>query len=238
MFTILAIETSTEISSVALLNKCNLFSYESYNKNKHSQYILPMIQMILKHAQIELKQCNFIACGIGPGSFTGTRIACGITQGLSFGAKLLVAPIITLEAMAQACYEYFNIKDVLTILDAHMGEVYWAQYNYINSDIGWNIITKPTLSSIEYITPIGNPILCGNGLKIYKNKFYNSILFNKCILTANNIQKLIIPSARQIAKLGYYSAIKNKLISSDKVKPLYLRNKIATTISDRIIIKN
>ncbi|AGS06890.1 tRNA (adenosine(37)-N6)-threonylcarbamoyltransferase complex dimerization subunit type 1 TsaB [Candidatus Profftella armatura] len=235
MFTILAIETSTEISSVALLNKYSLFSYESYNKNKHSQCVLPMIQMILKHAQIKLNQCSFIACGIGPGSFTGIRIACGITQGLSFGAKLLVAPIITLEAMAQACYEYFNIKDVLTILDAHMGKVYWAQYSYINSDIGWDIITKPTLSSIECITPTGNPILCGNGLKAYKNKFYNSILFDKCILTTNNIQKLIIPSARQIAKLGYYTAIKNKLVTSDKVQPLYIRNKIVKTISDRII---
>src|SRR4051812_2518050 len=103
--TILAIETSTELASAALLRGERLLQRESSGVQTHSQTILPMVQSLLNEAGIALAECDAIAFGAGPGSFTGVRTACGIVQGLAFGAGLRVVPLITLQAMAQACRE-------------------------------------------------------------------------------------------------------------------------------------
>ena len=71
-----------------------------------------------------LRQLDGIAYGAGPGSFTGLRIACAVTQGLAFGADLPVVGVSTLESIA----EQTGADKVLTVLDARMAEVYWAAY--------------------------------------------------------------------------------------------------------------
>src|SRR5450830_1753161 len=128
MSIILAIETSTELASAALLYGDQLTTRSSLGVQTHSETILPMVQELLAEAGIALSACDAIAFGVGPGSFTGVRTACGVVQGLAFGAELPVLPVVTLAAMAQACREISGASDVLAILDARMGEVYWAQY--------------------------------------------------------------------------------------------------------------
>src|SRR5450759_3407814 len=134
MSIIIAIETSTELASAALLHGDQVLTREVSGVQTHSQTILPMVQSLLAQAGISLAQCDAIAFGAGPGSFTGVRTACGIAQGLAFGLDLPVLPIVTLLAMAQACRESGLASDVLCVLDARMGEVYWAQYRYAD---GW-----------------------------------------------------------------------------------------------------
>ena len=102
MSIILAIETSSELASCALLNGATLIARESSGVRTHSQAILPMVQELLAEAGISLAQCDAIAFGAGPGSFTGVRTACGIAQGLAYGAGLPVLPLVTLDAMARA----------------------------------------------------------------------------------------------------------------------------------------
>src|SRR4051812_47289178 len=101
--TLLAIETSSELASCALLKGDTVSTRESSGVRTHSQSILPMVQELLAEAGIALSDCDAIAFGAGPGSFTGVRTACGIAQGLAFGAALPVVPLVTLDAMALAC---------------------------------------------------------------------------------------------------------------------------------------
>src|SRR3569832_736261 len=88
MSVILAIETSTELASAAILFGDSLVLRQSAGAQTHSQSILPMVQSLLAEASLPLQQCDAIAFGAGPGSFTGVRTACGIVQGLAFGACL------------------------------------------------------------------------------------------------------------------------------------------------------
>lgn len=125
MTTILAIETSTELASAALLYQGKLLSRQSAGAQTHSDAILPMIQQLLAEAGLALAQCDALAFGVGPGSFTGVRTACGVVQGLAFGVDRPVVPVVTLEAAAQACRVHdAQAAEVLAILDARMGEVY------------------------------------------------------------------------------------------------------------------
>ena len=110
--------------------------------------VLPMIQELLAEAGITLKDCDAIAFGAGPGSFTGVRTACGISQGLAFGANLPVVPVVTLDAMALACRQQHGAERVLTVLDARMDEVYWAQYEFDADGMPRNVRGMRSITSI------------------------------------------------------------------------------------------
>ncbi|KYP95675.1 hypothetical protein BG74_08480, partial [Sodalis-like endosymbiont of Proechinophthirus fluctus] len=83
---------------------------------------------LLAEAGITLDSLDALAFGRGPGSFTGVRIGIGIAQGLALGADLPLIGISTLAALAEGAWRQTGACQVLTAIDARMGEVYWAAY--------------------------------------------------------------------------------------------------------------
>ncbi len=224
---ILAIETSSELASAALLCGEQVFSRESGGVQTHSQTILPMVQSLLAQAEIRLSACDAIAFGAGPGSFTGVRTACGIAQGLAFGADLPVVSVVTLMAVAEACRLATQATDVLVILDARMNEVYWAQYRYPISGDGWQVIIEPTLSAAGAVIPQGEVVACGNGLSAYAAAFDPTLL-------GKRVFPNVVPHAVQIALLANQFFARGQAVIARDAQPLYLRNKIALTTAERM----
>jgi tRNA threonylcarbamoyladenosine biosynthesis protein TsaB len=221
---ILAIETSSELASAALLCGGKLLTRDTSGVQTHSQTLLPMVQELLAEAGISLTQCDAIAFGAGPGSFTGVRTACGIAQGLAFGLDLPVVPISTLLAMAEACREQSGADEVLTVLDARMEEVYWAQYRYDN---GWQTVLEPALSSAAGVVPRGLPAACGNGFSAYAATFAPMPF-------AANAHSGIMPHAAQVARLARIELAAGRTIAARDAQPVYLRNKVALTTAERL----
>jgi tRNA threonylcarbamoyladenosine biosynthesis protein TsaB len=222
---ILAIETSSELASCALLHGETLISRESSGVRTHSQSVLPMVQELLAQSALRLADVDAVAFGAGPGSFTGVRTACGVAQGLAFGAGLPVLPLVTLEAMAQACRERTGASEVLAVLDARMGEVYWAQYRYDN---GWQVVSAPALSAPEAVLPLPAAALaaCGNGFAAYPEAFAHQPFAVGAL--AN-----IVPHARQLALLAAPALAGGQAVPAAQAQPLYLRNKVAYTAAER-----
>jgi tRNA threonylcarbamoyladenosine biosynthesis protein TsaB len=225
MPTILAVETSTELASAALLLKDRLLVRDAAPVQTHTQSLLPMVQALLAEAGIRLADCDAIAFGAGPGSFTGVRTACGVVQGLAFGAGLPVAPIGTLDAMAEACREKTGASDVLCLLDARMGEVYWAQFRHGPS--GWQTVVAPRLSSPADVAPEGQPLACGNGLTVYADAFSGRDFFA-------GAQAGIMPHAAQVAALARLVVARGETLDAATAQPVYLRNKVALTTAERM----
>jgi tRNA threonylcarbamoyladenosine biosynthesis protein TsaB len=231
---ILAIETSSELASCALFNSeavsttaANpVLSRETSGVRTHSQSVLPMVQELLREAGVRLADCDAIAFGAGPGSFTGVRTACGVAQGLAFGAGLPVLPMVTLEAMAQDCRTRTGAADVLAVLDARMNEVYWAQYRY--ADGGWIEIVPPSLCAPQDVAPQPAQGLaaCGNGFAAYPEAFAGKDF------AANAIADML-PHARDLAVLGAAALAAGLAVPADQAQPLYLRNKVAYTSAER-----
>lgn len=231
MSIILAIETSSEMASCALLRGDTVIARESSGVRTHSQSILPMVQELLAEAGIGLKQCDAIAFGAGPGSFTGVRTACGIAQGLAYGAGLPVLPLITLEAMAVACRALHGATDVLAVLDARMGEVYWAQYRYDGAVGAWRALAAPVLCAPAAVAPLavdGSLAACGNGLSAYPDAFHAQAF--------GASYPDIMPHAAQLAPLGRDALAAGQGVAAAAAQPLYLRNKIAYTSAERSVI--
>jgi len=200
---------------------------ESAGVHTHSQTILPMVQGVLTEAGVALTQCDAIAFGCGPGSFTGVRTACGIAQGLAFGASLPVIPVVTLLAMAEACREAGDSRDVLAVLDARMGEVYWAQYRFQDEQTGWQAVAEPTLSAASAVQADGRVIACGNGLSAYADDFARFDF-------ADSALPMIMPRAAQVAWLAQAAFARGEILSARDAQPLYLRNKVALTTAERM----
>ena len=223
---ILALETSSETASCALLNGAVLLSRESSGVRTHSQSILPMVQELLAEAGVTLQQCDAIAFGAGPGSFTGVRTACGIAQGLAYGAGLPVLSLVTLDAMALACSEQSGAANILAVLDARMGEVYWAQYH------DGAVVAGPALCAPDAVAPVlanGPLTACGNGLAAYPDAFAGRPY-------AAGALAAIMPHAREVAQLAVAAFASGAAVPAAQAQPLYLRNKIAYTSAEREVI--
>jgi tRNA threonylcarbamoyladenosine biosynthesis protein TsaB len=228
MPTILAIETSSETASCALLRNGRAYTRESSGVRTHSQAVLPMIQELLEEAGIVLRDCDAIAFGAGPGSFTGVRTACGIAQGLGFGAGLPLIPVLTLDAMAMACHQQHGGEEVLAVLDARMNEVYWAQYRF-DGDVPVTVLA-PALSAPQDVAPQGLPTACGNGFGVYPEAFSGKQF-------AQHAHGEVMPRALQIAQLGQVGFRAGHLVPAAQAQPLYLRNKVAYTKAERAEMK-
>lgn len=226
MTILLAIETSTEVASVALYSECGVICRELSGVQTHSQGILPAIQELLKEGDVTLNQCDAIAFGCGPGAFTGVRTACGIVQGLAFGANLPILPVVSLLAMAQAAHDPTANQDYVCVLDARMDELYWAHYRYHENT--WQQLSAPTLSTLlqlkDYVDLHKVVLVLGNGVMLEAE---NAIAIHHHM-----------PHAKQVVQLALQDYVDGKQLTADQAQPLYLRNKIALTTAERTALKS
>lgn len=67
---ILAIDTSSEVCGVAILENENLIDDNSIqNGRTHSETLMPRLEEILKRNNLKLSDINLIACNVGPRLF-------------------------------------------------------------------------------------------------------------------------------------------------------------------------
>jgi tRNA threonylcarbamoyladenosine biosynthesis protein TsaB len=221
---ILALDTSTEYLSLALVLDGKAFVRDLHAGQTHSQRILPLLRELLDEAGVELSQLDGIAFGAGPGSFTGLRIGCGVAQGLAFGASLPVIGVSTLQALAQAS----GVDKVIACLDARMGEVYHAAYEL--RDKAWHEVIAPGLYKPDAVPPIrGNGwVGSGSGWKVYGE-----------LLAAQYAGQLAdtipdaYPHALAIAQLAVPLFEAGQGRPAAEAAPIYVRNKVALKTSER-----
>ncbi|MFA6119976.1 MAG: tRNA (adenosine(37)-N6)-threonylcarbamoyltransferase complex dimerization subunit type 1 TsaB [Sideroxydans sp.] len=221
---LLAIETSTEYCSVALWqdgvvhDRCELVG------QKHSEVLMEMLDALLKEAGVKVKQVDGIAFGKGPGSFTGVRIACGVTQGLALGAEVNVVGVCTLEALAEA-----SGKDrVIAALDARMNELYLAAYE--KRDGEWSAEIAPCLCKAE-----DAPALSGEGWFGVGSGFAVSTVALQARYGAQLIgmDEKAVPQASAVVRIGAREFAKGNAVDAALALPLYLRDKVALKTSER-----
>lgn len=123
---LLAIETSTEACSVALVYGEQLIARSEIAPRRHTELVLPMIDELLAEAGVSRQSLDAIAVGRGPGAFTGVRLGVSLAQGMALGLDL---PVITISSLAALALEAPEGDDaILAVIDARMGEIYAACY--------------------------------------------------------------------------------------------------------------
>ena len=133
MATILNIETSTEVCSVALTSKGQVLDHsENYEGQTHATMLSQYVQQALQYARTREVPIDAIAVSIGPGSYTGLRIGLSEAKGLAFGLSVPLIGVNTLQLLTvSAMFNHFIDEDKLLyvpMIDARRMEVYTAAY--------------------------------------------------------------------------------------------------------------
>jgi tRNA threonylcarbamoyladenosine biosynthesis protein TsaB len=221
---LLAFDASTEFLSIALRIDEQLDTLDIQAGQTASQLILPQIQLLLDKAQLQLSDLDGIAFGAGPGSFTGVRIACGVAQGLAFGADLPVVGVNVLMALAEAS----GAERVIAASDARMKEVYHAAY--IREDEDWlevhaSGVYKPhEVPSVEGADWVG----VGTAWNVYEESLREQ--YQQQVI---KILPDMTPKAEAILRLAMPIFERGEAVPASEVKPIYIRNRVALTSKER-----
>lgn len=96
----LSFDTSTDILSLALFKDASIFiEYHISHPRQHAALLVPKILELFSQTPYTIKDVSSISVGIGPGSFTGSRIACSTAQGLSFSRSIPLCGVSSFQAM-------------------------------------------------------------------------------------------------------------------------------------------
>lgn len=124
---LLAFDTSTIACTIALQWQGEVTSEHHVAPREHHRLLLAGIQTLagdyLNRRQ-HSSSLQAIICGIGPGSFVGTRMAVGVAQGLALGRGMKIIPVSTLQTIAQGVYREYGHTKVMLAQDAHMQKAY------------------------------------------------------------------------------------------------------------------
>jgi tRNA threonylcarbamoyl adenosine modification protein YeaZ len=124
---VLALDTATEIGSIALLEEDTLLAQTQLQVEKsHSQALWRAIQFLLSETGWDLGRIDLWAVSTGPGSFTGVRIGMATIKGLAWATQKPVVGVSTLEILASAVAPTPYL--ICPVLDARRQEVYFAFY--------------------------------------------------------------------------------------------------------------
>ncbi|NHZ69858.1 MAG: tRNA (adenosine(37)-N6)-threonylcarbamoyltransferase complex dimerization subunit type 1 TsaB [Thermotogales bacterium] len=226
MTRILAIEAATEACSAALLVDDTIVERFEVAPRQHVALMLPFVESLLADAGTSLKQLDAIAFGRGPGSFTGVRIAAGMTQGIAFGADL---PVI-LAALAQGTVREHGVTAVLAALDARMQEVYWGVFRCdpdgLVKGIGKECVCAP--ERVECPAQDGWSG-AGSGWDTYAE-----VLAPRCSVPADAVYAKQQPHAADVARLAARLFAQGEVLAPEQAIPVYLRDNVAAKPKPRV----
>lgn len=223
----MAIDASTEACSVALTVNNKTISEFELAPQSHSLLLLPMIDRLLKKADIKLAQLDGLIFGQGPGSFTGVRIGVGVAQGLAFAANLKVVGVSTLQVMAQQAYSLHQQVNVIATIDARMSEIYAGYYQLNEEGIMETVLNDTVLAPgklAEYLSAhlSENQQVygVGSGWDAYKNEL-ESLKINA------GTPEILFPNAEELLEIGQYYFSKGQAVSAENAQPVYVRDTVS-----------
>jgi tRNA threonylcarbamoyladenosine biosynthesis protein TsaB len=157
---ILALDASTPVTTVALANDHEVLAEVSATTRGASETLLPAVHAVLGLAGQDLGSVGCVLAGVGPGTFTGIRIAAATARALSAGTGISLAKNSTLDALAAPALSCSG--DVLAVLDARRGQVFARRFSEAGPTTGIYCV-RPEELSVE-----GRPFVVGDGALRYR----------------------------------------------------------------------
>ena len=225
---ILALDTSTEACSAALLADGRVRARAEEAPRGHAELILPMVESLLAEAGLTLRGLDAIAFGRGPGSFTGVRLAASVVQGLAYGAELGVVPVSTLRAVALQAFahpEGVAADHVLVCNDARMQETYWCAYRRgadgLPEALREEAVGPPASVVRPTVDGVARWIGAGRGFRAYP------ALTGLLPAAPPAVLVELLPQATAILELARPEVAAGRLRPAAEALPVYLRDDVA-----------
>lgn len=215
---LLALETATDACSAALRIDGESLQRLEIAPRRHTELLLPMIESLCAEAGIRLGALDAIAVGVGPGAFTGVRIATAIAQGLAFAHELPMVPVSTLAALAMGGHRVAGQAHWLVLQDARRQELYWAHYEITAAPFAIQAHGPERVGAPETVrVPTGHGYgVVGGGWKVYGSRLAVEA-------SSGRLAVLEWPEARDVATLGEHGLARGQAVPPEALAPIYLR---------------
>lgn len=218
---ILALDTSGTACSVALAIDGTVSERHEPTPQRHAERLLPLVVELLEAAGIGLPALDAIAVGIGPGAFTGVRVATAVAQGLALAHALPVVPVSSLAALAQDAWRRTGRSPILALRDARRAEIYWGWFAGSSTGVvqarGPEHVGPP--AAIE--APDEPWIAIGSGWRAHHGSLVPRF-GDRDVTEANGAE----PRARDVALLATQAVLAGRTITAAQLEPVYLRNAV------------
>jgi len=216
---ILAIDTSTRVGSIALVEGPLLKAQNILDiRATHNQRLLPGIERILTDAGWSLDDLDGFAVSLGPGSFTGLRIGLSIVKGLAWATGKPLVGVPTLDGLAANVS--FVPYMICPILDARKGEIYAALYRQGDEGIPERLTSYMAIKPEEMLALISETtVIIGDGL-LSHGDYLRRELGNLLVLAPPHLSVI---HASSVAWLGWHRLRSGKFEDVSSCTPLYVR---------------
>ena len=218
---ILAVDTATESCSAACLTDDHVHERSVIDPQGHSRLLLPMIEEVLREADISKNALDAVVYDAGPGSFTGIRIGAGVAQGIALALNKPMLSISSLMILAEGIRDQIKPSDrIVAAIDARMEQVYWGCLESGgDASGGWHWQEAPRVSNPELLREyVSDCVGVGSGWDRYASVFQADA---DCVWHA-----AAFPQA------GYGARIASRLLNQGvkgewrEAAPAYIRNDV------------
>ncbi|HEC69664.1 MAG TPA: tRNA (adenosine(37)-N6)-threonylcarbamoyltransferase complex dimerization subunit type 1 TsaB [Candidatus Omnitrophica bacterium] len=211
---ILAIENSSFVLSVAI-KKDNLVIEENVFSKESCQFIISVLNSLLERVKVNIQDLDCFLVGLGPGSFTGLRIALSVVKGLSLVLRKPVVGVGSFLALAEE-YSFLN-KDVCIITDAKKNLIYGGVYRKERSGLVKEIVAPKLIKLEDFLKKYAkrNCLFLGESLR-FKEEI--KAIYPQALISS----PLHYPKASFLISAGLDKFLKRKFLNIDSAEPLYL----------------
>lgn len=124
----LFITTSTKLASISLYDDKGMLANINVNvKKTHSTWLIDQISSLFDWTSSNISEIENVIVSVGPGSFTGVRIALSAIKGMFANSDVNVYSVNELDALGYQGYMIYR-KDVLAIIDSNKEKIYYGYY--------------------------------------------------------------------------------------------------------------
>ena len=223
MALILAIETGTDICSVALVRDGELVALrENDEERNHAKKIGVFVDELLRESGVAADELDAVAVSKGPGSYTGLRIGVSFAKGLCYGQNIPLVAVGSLDSLVEVAREDYEagIIDIenwgdatlCPMIDARRMEVYTQLFTAegkAQSDVEAKIIDEESFSEERNGGPF---VIFGSGAKKCAEVLKGATLIE------------VVPSARGMARLAEQAFAEGKTEDVAYFEPFYLKD--------------
>jgi len=218
---ILAIDSSAQVASVALLSEDAVLAEYSVDYRKtHSQTLLPMIDEVLRMTETAKEDITAIAVAAGPGSFTGLRIGAATVKGLAMVWNVPVIPVSTIAGIAA---NFAGSGDIVCpLMDARRGQVYTGAYGFNGSTVVEYIPdTCITIGPfMEKVNELGRKVIfAGDAYAVFREAIEKGVTVPYEFAPVHRAKQ----NAASVGWLGSALYKEGKTVSAEAFVPTYLR---------------
>lgn len=140
---ILAFDTSTALTSVALVDGNDVVEHCELDSRRHAEVLAPLLKAVLRDSGVDISHVSTIACGVGPGPYTGLRVGIASARAIGLAWQRPVVGLCSLDAVAAAFVDAGMDADFAVASDARRREVYWAVYSAEGTRLRGPLVGRP-----------------------------------------------------------------------------------------------